>query len=138
MDLGVEEFLLNAGLNAIVAQRLVRKLCTNCATPHPLPDELIQQYNLEILVTKWIEDKPKLKKPKGCNKCGGSGYKGRVAIIEYLRCDQVIKSMPKRDDFVFNAQAYQFEQGRRSLIQDGMLKALQGITTVEEVMRVAG
>lgn len=138
MDLGVEEFLLNAGLIAIVAQRLVRRLCDHCAVPDPEQPELMTKYQLHEFAKKHGVKTPTLKKAAGCPKCSNSGYKGRLAVIEYLRCDENIKSMPKDQYFIPKAREYQSEQGRRNLVEDGMLKALVGTTTIEEVIRVAG
>jgi general secretion pathway protein E len=140
LDLGVEEFLLNAALVSIVAQRLVRKLCQHCSEPllesdtqllsekYKLP-EFCDKFNLEIL---------NLRRPNGCEHCNHSGFQGRVAVIEYLRCDDAIRQLPKDENFVMRAKLLNKERGGRDLISDGLLKALQGITTLDEVLRVAG
>lgn len=138
MDLGVEEFLLNAGLVAIVAQRLVRKLCPHCAIDDPQARQHFEDYQLQKVLDRFPLDNHSLKAASGCNECGGTGYKGRLAIIEYLQCDDVIKALPKEQNFIQKAQAHQYEKGRRNLLEDGFLKALQGTTTIEEVLRVAG
>lgn len=138
MDLGVEEFLLNAGLVAIVAQRLVRKLCPHCAAKDERQAEFIERYELNGLMQQNGLTVANMMRPVGCDECGGTGYKGRVAIIEYLKCDDTIKSLPKGADFIQKAQSHQRSEGRRNLVEDGMLKALQGATTIDEVLRVAG
>lgn len=134
LDLGVEEFLLNAAIVSIVAQRLARKLCSQCAVPHPEAQELITKYNLNTLTQGGIN----LRQANGCEECGHTGYKGRTAIIEYLRCDDDIKALEKDHSFIQYAKKVNREKGRRTLLEDGLQKATNGITTIEEVIRVAG
>ena len=74
----------------------------------------------------------------GCEKCANTGYKGRLAVIEYLRCDEQLRKIPKDDQFLAKAKAYNREQGGRDLLEDGLLKVLQGKTTIEEIYRVCG
>lgn len=138
LDLGVEEFLLNAALVSVVAQRLARKLCKYCAEPVSNIDELTDKYPLDdVRIKAGLKDINVLQ-AKGCKKCSGSGYKGRIAINEYLRCDDEIKQIPKNDQFIAKAQAYNDSLSRRNLLQDGLYKVLLGITTIDEVLRVAG
>lgn len=138
LDLGVEEFLLNAALVSIVAQRLARKICSECAMPHPEAEQLIEKYNLTALAQKFNLPDIKLTKGQGCEHCSNSGYKGRMAVTEYLRCDDEIKAMPKDSDFIPKAKQHNAELSRRTLLEDGLYKAILGLTTVEEVVRVAG
>ena len=74
----------------------------------------------------------------GCEACSNTGYKGRVAVAEYLRCDEHIRALPKGADFIPAARRHAASQGCRTLLEDGFAKALGGVTTVEEVLRVAG
>ncbi|XQW86925.1 GspE/PulE family protein [Thalassotalea piscium] len=138
LDLGVEEFLLNAALVSIVAQRLARKICVHCAKPHPESEHLIDTYKLTELARKFNVSEIKLTKGEGCEQCGHSGYKGRMAVTEYLRCDDEIKAMPKDSDFIPKAKKHNKSLDRRTLLEDGLYKAILGFTTVEEVVRVAG
>jgi len=138
LDLGVEEFLLNAALVSIVAQRLARKVCSNCVAPHPEAESLIEKYNLTALAQKFNLSEIKLTKGSGCELCANSGYKGRMAVTEYLRCDDEIKAMPKDSDFIPKAKKHNANMQRRTLLEDGFYKAILGLTTVEEVVRVAG
>jgi len=137
LDLGVEEFLLNAALRSIVAQRLARRLC-DCAVPHPDRDALMTRYDLATLAERAGLKKPRLRQAKGCDECGHTGYHGRMAIVEYLRCDDAIAAMDKGEQFITEARAHMRSTGGRSLVEDGLVKALSGETTVEEVFRVAG
>ena len=138
LDLQVEEFLLNAALVSIIAQRLVRKLCVECSVPSPNAKQLISDYGLKSLADRFDVSELELRQPVGCDLCSQSGYAGRVAVIEYLRCDDRLRAMPKGDQFLAEAKAYNKEQGVRDLVEDGLLKAVQGITSVEEVLRVCG
>jgi len=138
LDLGVEEFLLNAALVSVVAQRLARKLCQHCAVPAQNVDELMSKYPLADVQRKAQLEQANLLQAEGCEKCNGSGYKGRIAINEYLRCDDEIKQMPKNDQFISTAQKYNDSLDRRNLLQDGFYKVLLGVTTIDEVLRVAG
>jgi general secretion pathway protein E len=138
LDLGVEEFLLNAALVSIVAQRLARKICTECAEPHPQAEQIIERYQLNVLAEKFSLSTISLMQGKGCDHCSQSGYKGRMAVIEYLRCDDEIKAMPKDSDFIPKAKKHNAEMQRRTLLEDGLYKAIFGLTTVDEVVRVAG
>ncbi|GAA0353896.1 GspE/PulE family protein [Bowmanella denitrificans] len=135
IDLGVEEFLLNAAIVSIVAQRLARKLCPHCAKKHPEALELIDKYGLTNFASK---DEISLLAPVGCDRCDNTGYKGRTAIVEYLRCDDKLRALDKGSGFVQAAKALNKDLGRRTLLEDGLLKAVRGITSIEEVIRVAG
>lgn len=138
LDLGVEEFLLNAALVSIVAQRLVRRLCPDCAKPADDAQALSERYQLAQYATELNNGKVDLHQAVGCEHCNFSGYQGRLAIIEYLRCTDEIKAIPKDQNFIQLARRQNRKQGGRTLLEDGLLKALQGSTTIEEVLRVAG
>ena len=135
LDLGVEEFLLNAAIISIVAQRLARKLCQNCAIEDENQEQLVEKYSLNTL---FPDQKITLKKACGCELCNHSGYKGRTAIIEYLRCTEEIKALDKGQTFIQEAKKVNKSTGGRTLLEDGLLKAMNGLTTVSEVIRVAG
>ena len=137
LDLGVEEFLLNAALRSIVAQRLARRLCT-CAVPHPDAGALMARYDLAALAERYGVAEPRLRRQTGCEQCSNTGYSGRMAIVEYLRCDETIAAMEKDEHFLTEVRRHMRATGSRSLLEDGLLKALNGDTTVEEVFRVAG
>lgn len=139
LDLGVQEYLLNAALVSILAQRLVRRLC-DCAkqVDEATLAELNKQYPLERLAKQYNVADITLKTAQGCDRCGHSGFHGRVALLEYLPCDNEIKQMPKGDTFFIEAAEYMRRNNLRSLKEDGFLKAIKGQTTLDEVLRVAG
>lgn len=137
MDLGIEEYLLNAGLVSIMAQRLARTLCSHCKKPLEQEDsqDLIAKYTLNKLAPL---QNIKLHQAVGCDHCEHTGYSGRVAFLEYLPCDSDIKKIHKDEKLLDHLYQLMEDKNLRSLKQDGLLKAIQGVTTIEEVMRVAG
>jgi len=138
IDLGIEDYLINSSLISVIAQRLVRKICPDCALPANLEPEAFSSFGLDILVKKYNINEVKVMKPKGCSSCNYTGYKGRVGIMEYLRCTDEIKSTPKDSNFSLETKKYMSDRGIRTLLEDGLLKVIKGITTIEEVMRVCG
>ncbi|CAH9052694.1 hypothetical protein PSECIP111951_00671 [Pseudoalteromonas holothuriae] len=138
LDLGVEEFLLNAALVSIVAQRLARKICSHCSVPAENAAELFERFELQQFCEKFDVEQINLRYGNGCEHCAHTGYKGRMAVTEYLGCDAKIKSLPKDANFIPLAKAHNLSLKRRTLVEDGLYKAIQGLTTIEEVMRVAG
>lgn len=137
LDLGVEEFLLNASLISVMAQRLVRTVCPHCASTVENHDLLNHNEEIAMLATRY-ELTPHFRVGKGCDRCGGSGYLGRMAILEYLPNDYEIQAMAKDENFLKHVREYRIRKGLRTLREDGLLKVLMGKTTIEEVMRVAG
>jgi general secretion pathway protein E len=100
--------------------------------------QLASQYDLHALAQQYNVDHIELKEVAGCDKCGHTGFLGRVALLEYLPCDNEIKQLPKGDTFFHDAAQYMQRNNLRTLKQDGYLKAIKGQTTLEEVLRVAG
>jgi len=146
VDMGVESFLLASSLQVVAAQRLVRCICDNCKEEAPLTEfqkNRIQAL-FDMIAPKEIEAyglDPKQKmiffQGKGCNQCSESGYQGRVAIYEVIEVDEemrVIISDQKGNEGEVRKAA--LRQGMTSMKQDGILKALKGLTTLSEVERV--
>lgn len=138
LDLGVEEFLLNAALVSIIAQRLARKICPHCALPAKDADAKIEKYKLQDLATRAGITDINLLNANGCEHCSNTGYKGRMAVIEYLRSDEEIRAIPKDEQFIPKAKKHNASIGGRNLLEDGLVKAMQGLTTIDEVIRVCG
>ncbi|WCM28028.1 Flp pilus assembly complex ATPase component TadA [Sphingomonas sp. QA11] len=133
LDMGVEPFLLGSVLTGVLAQRLVRRLCMECRVAYDpvgeAPDilrPLIRAQNVD-----------RLYHAGGCGRCGGSGYAGRVAILEFLRVDQQVSRLVLRRADLPDIVAAGEAGGMRSLAADGIAKAAAGLTTIEEVLRVA-
>ena len=129
---------VDAALVSIVAQRLARKVCQHCSEPDPKANALINKYQLESLANKFNLNEINLVHGKGCELCSNSGFKGRMAVTEYLRCDDEIKALPKDADFIPKAKQHNANLQRRTLLEDGFYKAILGLTTIDEVVRIAG
>lgn len=145
MDMQVEPFLLASTLNTIVAQRLGRKICKHCRTEDIIPDDLKEEIQKELkkvpegFLKTYAPDldisKPKYYKGAGCARCGNSGYAGRVSIFEVIDVNDVVKDLivnKKR----FTEQDIIQSQKFVTMIQDGYIKAMRGLTTLNEVLRV--
>jgi general secretion pathway protein E len=131
IDMGVEPFLIASSLNAVLAQRLVRRLCPECREPGPVAAEIA------IGLGDLIAPGESVWHPRGCDACGGSGFRGRVAVLELLVMDEAIARL-----VLTRAEAREVERaaiagGMRSLLKDGIEKSRAGLTTLEEVLRVA-
>ena len=155
LDMHVEGFLLASTLNAVLAQRLVRRICQDCKEEIDVPKEvadtilpiLAEIENNKVLITRDTEiarvikslDKNKLKlyKGKGCAKCGNTGYRGRVGMFELLIMTDEIAHAVLENSPANKIDAIAREQGMITLLQDGYLRVLEGYTTLEEVMRVS-
>jgi type IV pilus assembly protein PilB len=137
IDMHIESFLVSSTLNVIIAQRLVRKLCNNCKLEYALDKKLIEileeQYTKKG-VTKKITQ-AKFFKPQGCEYCT-NGYKGRIGIYEVLEVTDDIKTLIARRENANVIQKAAQESGMSLMIEDGMRKAEEGITSLEEVLRV--
>ncbi len=152
LDMGAEPFLLASSMTAAIGQRVLRKVCDNCKQPY-VPDQAViddVKESLGKLLDGWLksnEDKSVLAKKNntpfmlykgsGCEKCGDSGYYGRVGIYEVLRVtEKIARSILERADAT-TIEKQAMDDGMIIMKQDGYLKVLDGITTLEEVIRVA-
>ncbi len=133
LDMGVEDFLLASTLNGVTAQRLVRRLCPHCREVYEALPEVAEQLDLRRF-TNGAE--PRLYRAMGCARCIQTGYLGRTAIQETLvMSDEVRRLLLKHAD-AQDLRRVAVAEGMRSMFQDGLRKAVQGITSIEEVMRV--
>ncbi len=132
LEMGVESYLLNSTLAGIIAQRLVRRICHQCRRPHPLSDDMIHELGIADLA------KPGdgLYEAVGCDACGTTGYTGRLCVTEILTVNDAIKSTILKNASEADIERAAMEGGMRTMYRDGMVKALAGETTVEEVLRV--
>jgi type IV pilus assembly protein PilB len=131
LDLGLETFLLTATIEAIVAQRLVRKICKNCREAFDPAEELLMELNL----TKDDIGGHTLYYGKGCDYCNNTGYKGRVALFEIMVMDDGIRDlvMQRASTNVLRAEA--IKRGMRTLRESGLMAIYDGMTTIEEVVK---
>ena len=145
IDMGVEPFLLASTINIAAAQRLVRKVCDNCKKPYnAAPEEIkkisdilgsIKGFNLQNLIAK-NNGNLTLYKGQGCDACSNTGYKGRVGIFEVLTISEKIRSMIISHEAAQTIEKEGLDEGMTTMQQDGFLKVLEGVTTIEEILRV--
>ncbi len=133
MDMGIEEYLLTSTLNAVVGQRLVRTLCPDCRTPYQAPDELVDRLGLAALTDN---REVTLYHAIGCSKCGEFGYIGRMAITEVLVINETLCELVLKRTDARQMQRAAIDNGMEPMFENGLRKALAGITTIEEVRRV--
>jgi general secretion pathway protein E len=133
LDMGAEDYLLTSTVTGILAQRLVRTLCPKCRQPHKALPEVIEQMNLRRYTNS--EDIV-LYKPVGCPECAGTGYWGRICIIEMMIMSDNIRSLIMRHSTAGDIRSAAIMEGMETMFENGVRKSLAGITTLEEVLRV--
>ncbi|MBV8536579.1 MAG: Flp pilus assembly complex ATPase component TadA, partial [Alphaproteobacteria bacterium] len=133
LDMKVEDYLVTSTVNGVMAQRLVRRLCEACRKPRPLLPEMIQRLGIAPFLNG---QEPMLYEAAGCEQCHGSGYRGQIAVIEVLVVSDAIRRLVLNHAEAREIQRVAIEEGMRTMYQDGLLKALDGVTTIEEVLRV--
>jgi type II secretory ATPase GspE/PulE/Tfp pilus assembly ATPase PilB-like protein len=133
VDIGVKPFLVSAAVQAVIAQRLVRRLCPECATDYLPPPGEVASLSLSPAAVAGR----KFRRPRGCRACEGTGYRGRIALFEHMEMDAEVR------DLVFRGasleairRAGEGSGNLRSLLADGGRKVLEGRTSATEVMRV--
>lgn len=130
VNIGIDAYLIAASLNAVLAQRLVRKICPKCKQNYCVPE------NMRKYMEKAGVGPEQLFHGAGCDACRGSGYVGRIGIYELLVIDETFRDMINKDPSVSNMRRIFHESGKPSLFDDGIKKVKQGLTTIEEVLRV--
>ncbi len=129
LDMGIDDFLLTSTLNLVIGQRLVRRLCEQCRDPYAPSAEVLRHFGLD-------EPIERLYHPRGCKRCEGTGYQGRTSILElFALTDPIQKLILSRADA--NAlEGAAVEAGMRTMFRHGIERAMDGTTTLEEVLRV--
>jgi len=132
LNMGVEPFLITASVNLVLAQRLARKICSDCKQPTRYEKKILEDcgFSPEQVATA------KLQKGAGCRTCNGSGYKGRVALYEVMRFVDNLKEMVLQGASTAELKVGAVKNGMSTLRASGIKKILDGVTTPEEVMRV--
>ena len=134
LDMGIEDYLLTSTLNAILAQRLVRKLCPHCRTTQKVDEGVITQLGLRRFQP---QGEIVFFEPVGCSECANVGYQGRVMIVELLTMTEEIRSLIMKGADAATVNKKAIEEGMSAIYDDGLLKVLSGITTFSEVVRVS-
>ena len=131
INIGIEPFLIGAAVNGVLAQRLVRRICPECKTPVKDVKDNVARY-----LERYGQTPEQLFQGAGCANCRQTGYKGRVGVYEFLVIDEQLRDIITRDPSLNELRRGAKEAGMRSLLEDGLHKAANGMTTVEEIMRV--
>ncbi len=132
VDMGVEPFLVAAPLKGVQAQRLVRRICDECATPMTPREEILEEVAKlpsDLVGDQWVE-------AKGCPACHHTGYRGRLGIYQMVPVDDVLQDMIVKGASLNEMRVYAEGEGYRNLYQDGLIKASNGKTSIEELLRV--
>jgi general secretion pathway protein E len=133
LDMGAEDYLLTSTVTGILAQRLVRTLCVHCRQPYVALPEVVEQMQLRRFAPGGDVT---LYKPVGCSHCAGTGYFGRLSIVEMLVMTDAIRSLIMRHATSGELRTAAISEGMETMFENGLRKALAGQTTIEEVLRV--
>jgi type IV pilus assembly protein PilB len=129
-NMGVKPFLIASAVRAMMAQRLVRKLCTECKSPGELNEKEMRALNLDA---HRVADS-RVMKANGCGRCRGRGYRGRMCILEIFKVDDQVRNMINEELSTPQLRKRARELGMRTLREDGIRKVLAGLTSAEEVI----
>jgi type IV pilus assembly protein PilB len=132
VDIGIQPFLVASSVLAIMAQRLVRKVCLKCRVRYDPPAHQLSGLGIRPEVAK----KANFMRGRGCNHCNKKGYRGRIAIFELMNLTPQIREMTFKGESHQNVRRMARKQGMRTLFEDGIIKAIRGITTLDEVLRI--
>jgi type IV pilus assembly protein PilB len=132
LNMGVEPFLITASVNLVLAQRLARKICSDCRQPLKLDQSVLTDMGFTAEQTA----RAQLQKGIGCRVCNGTGYKGRVALYEVMKFSDNLKEMVLQGSSTAELKAAAIKNGMITLRQSGITKVIDGVTTTEEVLRV--
>ncbi len=132
LNMGVEPFLVASSINLILAQRLARKVCTECAEEVEVNPEILINIGVPPTEAKHM----KVKQGKGCNRCSGTGYKGRIALYEVMPMTEELREFVLNGASAAEIKREAIKRGMMSLRASGLMRLKEGITTVEEVLRV--
>lgn len=151
LDMGAEPFLLASTLNIVIAQRLVRKVCTNCQHEYHLTKDEVVELGKKVDAPKLLEtmirekiipstvkswEEVTLFKGTGCSRCNSTGFKGRIGIYEVVEIDDDVRALISERKDADTIQKKTEGKGIITILQDGFIKSVQGLTTIEEVLRV--
>ncbi|MEK7465504.1 MAG: GspE/PulE family protein [Patescibacteria group bacterium] len=138
LDLGIPSFLIASTLNAVVAQRLGRKICQNCIESYPTPPSIAKQIQEEFARAGKKNPPPKkLYRGKGCTICDNTGYKGRTGIFEILVVSEKIRDIIAGTHFTLDSLSEMARaEGMTTMFEDGLEKVERGVTTIEELFRI--
>ena len=128
LDMGAPPYLISASVVAIVAQRLLRRLCDRCKAGRPLPESLARVYGLQPGIPVY--------EPVGCDDCRSSGYKGRVAVVEIMEVNKRIKELINAKATESAIRQAAIESGMRLLVHSALRNVVAGVTSIDETLTV--
>ncbi|MDD1623086.1 MAG: GspE/PulE family protein, partial [Methylococcaceae bacterium] len=132
-DLGLKPYVLASGLEGIISQRLVRRICTHCSEQDRVDADILQQ-----LGQLFVDNQKPLFKGKGCEHCSKTGYQGRLCLMELLILNEEMRDLIANQAGHLEFKKVVIKSGYKSILEDGLEKVTQGLTTCEEVLRVLG
>ncbi len=135
LDMGIEEYLVASTVNIAIGQRLVRKICQNCKEKQTMT-KVIKDSLAHTAFGPLLKEKQEFYKGAGCEACNGSGYKGRISINEVLVADEPIREAILRKASADEIKKIAMSRGMTTMFEDGFHKIEQGLTTIEEILRV--
>jgi len=145
LDMGAEPFLLVSSLNCVVGQRVLRRVCKDCVSEMEIPSDNLEEFKktlgpiYDMIEERFKKEGKRMMLPKivGCEKCNNTGYLGRIAIYEVMPISEKISKLIVSKASALDIQRLAMEDGMLSMKQDGYVKVLEGITSMDEVIRVA-
>lgn len=132
LNMGIEPFLVSSACNLILAQRLARKICKECKVRMPITEKVLMDLGVPPQNAKNTE----VYKGNGCATCGGSGYKGRIALYEVMPFTEPVKELVLNGASAAEIKRAAIKDGMKSLRMSGITKVMEGVTTIEEILRV--
>lgn len=138
LDMGAPAFLLSSTVNLVIAQRLVRRICTSCIESYSASPEIMRLIKAQVELTgDTVASIPAtLFRGKGCKVCGNSGFQGQVGIFELFRINDAVREMILREAPISEVRKKAIEDGMTTMFEDGLVKVEKGVTTIEEILRV--
>jgi type IV pilus assembly protein PilB len=132
LNMGIEPFLVSTSLNLILAQRLARRVCTHCSEEMKIPPKALSDAGMKPDRLKHV----RLLRGKGCDECNTTGFRGRVALYEVMPVREEIKDLVLRGGSALDIKREAIRLGMKTLRQSGLTKVEEGVTTLEEILRV--
>jgi type IV pilus assembly protein PilB len=131
VNMGIEAFLVANSINLVAAQRLVRRICDKCKAPHETPVELL----IDAGMPEESARRTKTMHGRGCDRCSGTGYKGRVGVFEVMEMSETLRELIVGGATVTDLRRQAIAEGMSTLRMSGLNKVAEGVTTLEEVVR---
>ena len=138
LEMNIEPFLISSTVNLVIAQRLVRRICTNCVVSETVTKkQLKEKFSAELINAQFADAKEsvRLYRGKGCPVCSGTGYQGRIGIYEVMVVSEKVREVIMQRANADQLRELARKEGMHTMMEDGIKKVLAGQTTIEEVLR---